>query len=130
MIFSRSSSESAIELLLVCGNRWLDLDGVESSDGKTPLHYICESSNNRRILELFLKSGSHNDCVDKRGHTPLDFIRDAEMKRIFLSERNPSKLKCLCARLVAKQRLNIDCLGSSASALKKFVVLHGYHSKD
>ena len=130
IIFARFSHEAAIRLLLACGSRWLDLDAVESSHRSTPLHRLCEQSDKRQLLELFLKSGCHPDGVDKRGRTPFDLIHDAEMKSIFPSERTPTKLKCLCARLVAQQRLNIDCMGTSDSALRKFVVLHGYHAKE
>lgn len=127
MIFCRFPNEPALRLLLACGSRWLDFDAVESTYGTTPLHRICRQRGNRQILEVLLKSGCHTDCVDKYGYTPLDFIKDVKMKSIFPSERTPSKLKCLCARLIVKQRLNIDRLGTPRSRLNKFVVLHGYH---
>lgn len=115
---------------MICGNPWLNLDAVESRHGGTALHSVCAQSGQREILEILLKSGSHRDCVDRYGHTPIDLINDVEMKSVFLCERIPSKLKCLCARLIAKQRLNIDRWESSTSALKKFLVLHGYHSEE
>lgn len=130
MILCRFPNVCAVQLLLTCGIRWLDLNAIEPSHGQTPLHLICMQSNNRKMLELFLKSGCHTDCVDKHGRTPTDFISNRKMKRLFPSERNPSKLKCLCARLIANHRLNINYLSASTNSLTKFVILHGYHLKE
>ena len=114
--------------MLTCGGRWLDLDAMEYSRGYTPLHLTCRRSDNQKILQILLHAGCHTDCVDRSGRTPLDLIKNSEMQSLFLSERVPSKLKCLCARLVVEQQLNLDSLGSSVSALNKFVLLHGYRS--
>lgn len=108
----------------------MDFDAVEDLSGNTPLHLICQQRNNQDILQLFLESGCHTDCVNKFGMTPLDYLRDPETRNLFPYEQSPLKLKCLCARLIGNKGLNIDHLGSSTSSLNKFIVLHGYHSTE
>ena len=126
MIFCRFPNKCVLQLLLSCGSRWLDIDAVESSHGDTPLHVICKQSNNRQILKLFLELDCHTDCVDKYGRMPIDYVKDLERKILFPSERIPSKLKCLCAHLIVKRRMNINRLAALPNALQKFVILHGY----
>ena len=127
MVLFRFPNKSALQLLLACGSRWLDLDAVEHFSGNTPLHRLCMDSDNPDMFELLLKSGCHTDCVNKEGRTPFDYIDDPDLKALDPSKKNPSKLKCLCARLIAKERLDMDRLGALTSVLNKFVVLHGYH---
>ena len=102
--------------MLACGSRWLDLDAVEHSGGNTPLHLLCMNSYNPDMVELLLKSGCHIDSVNKIGLTPFDYIEDSDLKALDPSRKNPSKLKCLCARLTAKERLDMDGLGASTSS--------------
>ena len=127
MVLFRFPNKSALQLLLACGSHWLDLDAVEYSGGNTPLHLLCMNSDNPDIVELLLKSGCHTDCVNRDGQTPFDYIEDSDLQALDPSRKNPSKLKCLCARLIAKERLDMDGLVALPSALKKFVVLHGHH---
>lgn len=107
----------------------MDLDAVEDSRGDTPLHLLCRNSNNPEMVELLLKLGCHTDCVNKDGRTPFDYITDAKLKSLGPSKKTPSKLKCLCAHLVAKEHLNVNELATSTSALNRFLVLHGHHPK-
>ena len=130
MVFFRFPNKSALELLLACGSRWLDVDAVEHSGGNTPLHFFCGTSTKREVLEVLLKSGCHTDFVNKYGLTPFDYVADRELKTLDPSGKNPSKLKCLCARLVAKEQLDLNRFGASTSVLNKFVVLHGAHSEE
>ena len=130
MAFFRFPNEPALRLLLTCGSRWLDLDAAEHSGGNTPLHLLCMNSSNREILELLLKSGCHTDCVNKDGLTPFNYIEDPELKTLDPLKKNPSKLKCLCAHLIAKNQLDMNELGASSSVLNRFVVLHGHHRKE
>ena len=128
MIFFRFPNESTVRLLLACGSNWMDLDAVENCRGNTPLHLICMNSNNGEILKLLLESGCHTDSVNKDGRTPFDYIKDLELRTFYSSKGIPSKLKCLCARFITKERSNINCLNALTSTLRKFVILHGYHS--
>lgn len=108
----------------------MDLDAVEHSHGNTALHLICMHSNNPEMIELLLKSGCHIDCVNKDGRIPFDYIEDPELRIFYSSRVYPSKLKCLCAHLIAKEQLDMTVLGASTPVLNRFVVLHGYHTME
>jgi ankyrin repeat protein len=110
---------------LNCGSRWLDLDAIETSDGNTPLHLICQGAKDKNIIKLLLNSGCHRDCVNKHGKIPSAYIRDKETTALFVSKPTPDYLKCLCARMIADKHLKTDIFGSSTSPLNKFIVLHG-----
>ncbi len=111
-------------MLLACGSRWLDLNAIESSSGNTPLHIICKRNGDQKIIKLLLNSGSHMDCVNKEGKTPLDYVNDKEIKALFTAKPTPDRLKCLCARIIVNKRLNTDTSSGLTSVLKKFVLLH------
>ncbi|CAF4886499.1 unnamed protein product [Rotaria sp. Silwood1] len=117
-------NESGLRFLLTCGNRWLDLDAIESSFGNTPLHVICERNRDQKIIKLLLNFGSHIDCVNKDGKIPLDYVNDKEIKALFTTKSTPDRLKCLCARIIVNKRLNIGTSSALTSSLKKFVFLH------
>ena len=82
------------------------------------------------MITLLLQSNCHTDCVNKDGLTPLDLLDDPEARNLFSYKQSPLKLKCLCARLISSERLNIDSLGVPTSSLNKFIILHGYHSTE
>ncbi|CAF3909515.1 unnamed protein product [Rotaria sp. Silwood1] len=117
-------NEFGLRLLLTCGNRWLDLDAIESSFGNTPLHIICERNRDQKIIKLLLNFGSHMDCVNKDGKIPLDYVNDKEIKALFTTKSTPDRLKCLCARIIVNKRLKIGTSSALTSSLKKFVFLH------
>ncbi len=110
---------------MACGSRWLDIDAMESSDGNTPLHIICANTRDRKIIKLLLNAGCHMDCVNKDGHTPVDYVKDKETRALLIPKPIPSNLKCLCARIIANKQLNTECLGVSRSNLNKFIIMHG-----
>jgi ankyrin repeat protein len=112
-------------LLLSCGNRWFDLDAIESSSANTLLHIICQGNGDKKIIELLLNSGCHMDCVNKDGKIPLDYVNDKETKGLFTTKPTPDRLKCLCARIIANKRLNTGTANALTSALNTFVFLHG-----
>ncbi|CAF2867396.1 unnamed protein product [Rotaria sp. Silwood2] len=117
-------NESGLRLLLTCGIRWLDLDAIESSFGNTPLHIICKRNRDLKIIKLLLNFGCHMDCVDKDGRIPLDYVYDKDFKALCTTNSTPDRLKCLCARIIVKKRLNISTSSTLTSSLKKFVFLH------
>lgn len=111
-------------MLLVCGNRLFDIDAMEDSEKNTPLHLICQHTNDRQIIEILLKCGSHMDCVNKHGKTPIDYIQDKEIRALFMPKQIPWNLKCLCARMIANNQSNTKSLEGLTSSLNKFVILH------
>ncbi|CAF3913540.1 unnamed protein product [Rotaria sordida] len=106
IIHIKFPNESALRLLLACGNRWLDLDEIESSSSDTPLHIICKRNRDQKIIKLLLNSGCHMDCVNKDGKIPSDYVYDKEIKALFTTKPTPDRLKCFCARIIANKRLN------------------------
>jgi hypothetical protein len=119
----RFPNESGLRLLLTCGSRWLDLDAIEPFHGNTPLHIICYRTQDRKIIELLLNAGCHIDCVNKHGKSPIDYVKNKQTRTLLSTKSAPLNLKCLCARMIVKKRLNINTFGTSA--LNKFIILHG-----
>ncbi|CAF2861419.1 unnamed protein product [Rotaria sp. Silwood2] len=119
-------NESALRLVLACGYRWLDLDAVESSMNNTALHLLCNESENQTMIKLLLNAGAHIDCMNRYGLTPLMYATSQKTKTFLKSKSTPTRLKCLCARMIASQRLNTSSLGPAKSKLNMFVSLHGF----
>ncbi len=94
---------------------WFDLDTIESSTGNTTLHVICKGKKDQQIIKLLLNSGCHMDCSNKNGKIPIDYIKDKEIRALFMPKPTPSNLKFLCARIIANKQLNTECLGQSTS---------------
>lgn len=122
--FYRFPNASTLQLLLAYGNRWLDLDAIESSRGNTPLHIICHGTKDRQIIELLLNYGCHIDGVNKYGRTPVDYVADKQIRALLIPKRTPPNLKCLCARIIGTKRLNTKSLVTPTSTLNKFIILH------
>ncbi|CAF4462954.1 unnamed protein product, partial [Rotaria socialis] len=57
--------------------------------------------------------------------TPLMYATGQETKAFLKSRASPTCLKCLCARMIANQRLNTSSIGSATSKLNKFIYRHG-----
>ncbi len=123
-VFYRFPNASVLRLLLACGNRWLDLDAIESSNRNTPLHIICHGKKDRQIIELLLNYGCHIDGVNKYGRTPVDYVADKEIRALLIPKRTPPNLKCLCGRIIGIKRLNTESLVTPTSTLNKFIILH------
>ncbi|CAF1160052.1 unnamed protein product [Adineta ricciae] len=116
---------AAFRLLLYCGRQYLCYDAVDFSNGNTALHCLCRDSNDKEFIKLLLDYGFHVDCVNEDGYLPIDYVKNDEIKTLLKSKTNPSRLKCLCARMIAQQCFNIECLGPPSSCLNQFVLLHG-----
>ncbi|CAF1195039.1 unnamed protein product [Rotaria sp. Silwood1] len=123
--YLRFPNESALRLVLACGHRWLDLDAVESIMNNTALHLLCHQSENQTMIKLLLNAGAHIDCMNRYGLTPLMYATSQETKAFLKSKSTPTHLKCLCASMIARQRLNTSDLGPATSKLNIFISLHG-----
>ena len=105
-------------------------DAIDSSNGNTALHCLCPDSNDKELAELLLGYGFDVDCVDEDGCLRVGWVRDDEIKTLLMSKTNPSHLKCICARMIAQQGFDIECLEQLTSCLNQFVLLHGgLHAK-
>ncbi len=117
-----------IQLLLLCGRQWIDLDAVDRVHGDTALHRIASSAtgvNAIAIIELLINAGAHIDCVNCYEEMPVDTATMNEIRFLLQSKQRPPSLKCLCARLITAQQLNYDSLWPPHTALNRFVLLHG-----
>ncbi|CAF1509461.1 unnamed protein product [Rotaria sp. Silwood1] len=123
--YLRFPNESALRLVLACGHRWLDLDAVESIMNNTALHLLCHQSENQTMIKLLLNAGAHIDCMNRYGLTPLMYATSQDTKAFLKSKSTPTRLKCLCASMIARQRLNTSDLGPATSKLNIFISLHG-----
>ncbi|UJR07818.1 hypothetical protein I4U23_012101 [Adineta vaga] len=121
--YLRCPNASALRLLLTYGRHWLDIDARDFSQGNTPLHIICLGSKNTEIIELLLNSGWHIDSENKHGLTLFHLLKRRSRPRAILRlQPQTTPLKCLCARIIARKRLNTSNINSS---LTKFILLHG-----
>jgi hypothetical protein len=101
----------------------LDIDAMDSQ-GLTPLHRACRGGASPTMIELLVHHGSHLDSVDARGRTSSVYTEEKKIIKLLTPRSKVDQLKCLCARLTAKQDLDGSLLASLPSDLKKFVLLH------
>lgn len=113
------------------GDRWIDIDAVDASNGDTALHLISRSTKSDAlpIVELLINAQAHLDCLNKHNRTPIDEAKILEIKVFLQKQQTPALLKCLCARYIVQNRLNCDSICSSESKLHKFLHMHGCIAK-
>ena len=115
------------QLLINLGNRWIDLDAVDISNGNTSLHIVSQSTKADAlpIVELLINAGAHVDCLNKHDQTPWDYAKSAEIKDLLQKQQTPSLLKCLCARYIVTKEINYELIWPSGTNLNNFIYLHG-----
>ena len=123
-ILYRFPHEASLRLLLTYGDRWLDIDD-RGSGGSTPLHIACLHGADQAIIELLVRSGSHLDSVNEAGRTPISYVGAKNIIQLLTPPLKTDRLKCLCARLVARQGLKTSGIKELPCQLQKFVFLHG-----
>ena len=124
------------QLLLTCGQQWIDVDARDQIHSETALHIVSHNfrqnvkENVIKILEILLDVGAHIDYVDYRGKTPLDEATDTDVRTLLRSKQKLPRLKCLCARLINTQQITYDHVWPKPTALTNFVQLHNTLSSD
>ena len=106
--------------MLQCGSNVNAIDSTRN----TPLHIFVsnnESICDESILKLLFNAGAHADYVNALGETPLDLATNPTIK-YQLKFRMHQSLKCLCARLIRKNKLSFD--GKVTSSLVNFIERH------
>jgi hypothetical protein len=79
------------------------------------------NESNTAILEFLCDAGAHLDCVNQDGKTAADIAVHPQAIQL-LKARTKLNLKCLCARLIQQNKLEIrDKLSNS---LIEFVSKH------
>ena len=105
------------------GSRWLDIDAMDSQ-GSTPLHIAVRGGASPKMIELLVHHGCHLDSVDGRGRTAVSYTEDTSIIQLLTPQPQVDRLKCLCARLIAKEGLKSSFMDPLSTNLKKFVDLH------
>jgi hypothetical protein len=118
---------AATQLLLTYCNRWIDVNAMESVNGNTALHIISSSDTNDSIavVKLLINSGAHIDCMNKFDQTPLDVAKNVEIRNLLKTKQSPSRLKCLCARLIVAKKLTYELIWPVETEMNIFLFLHG-----
>ncbi len=57
--------------------------------------------------------------------TPLDLAQTNELRTLLKSKQLPSRLKCLCARLIIDKQLPYEFLWPKETDMNNFLFLHG-----
>ena len=97
----------------------------------TPLHDLAmnkfenstneELDNIKAIFKLLINAGAHLDA-NAQGKTPEDCVEHEKLKSLFRRYPIQLSLKCLCARMIQKKKLNyIDCIPKHLHA---FIKIH------
>ncbi|CAF1494051.1 unnamed protein product [Rotaria magnacalcarata] len=116
----------ALQLLLAYGSHWLDLDAAERIFGCTALHLACQQFEEPVIVKCLIHAGAHLDCVNDEGQTPIECADDIAIRALFNTQNVPRRLKCICARLIVDERLNIVEDDLFTPYLQKFILMHDH----
>ncbi|UJR29136.1 hypothetical protein I4U23_010350 [Adineta vaga] len=113
-----------VALLLHCG-AYIDAFDAERN---TPLHLIAQRKDDIEnvlfIINLLCDTGrAHPDCVNTQGQTPLESAANIHVKAHLREKIGVGHLKCLCARLIRRQKIIFDNCQFS-SALVNFINKH------
>ena len=80
---------------------------MESRFGNTALH-IASHDGSLAVVQFLLNFNAHIDSMNMYQQTPLDVAQTVDMRTLFKSKQTPSKLKCLCARLIMEGELSYE----------------------
>jgi hypothetical protein len=100
---------------------------MELTYGNTALHISCQNDTNDSlaVVQLLINSGAHIDSMNMYKQTPFDIAQTHEIRTLLKSKQSPSRLKCLCARLIIDKQLSYEFLWPKETDLNNFLFLHG-----
>ncbi|CAF3487774.1 unnamed protein product [Rotaria sp. Silwood1] len=115
------------QLLITRYSQWIDLNAAEATSGNTALHISCKNStiDSLAVVQLLLNSGAHIDCMNIHNRTPFDIAQTIPIRTLLKTKQFPSRLKCLCARLVLDKQLPYELIWSNETEMNSFLFLHG-----
>lgn len=119
ILFSRYPCLRTIRILLQCV---ADIDAT-NIERFTPLHIFVSSSAgcNEKILQLLCDANAHLDYGSESGERPIDMAFNTNIKQLLRAKMTLS-LKCLCARLIRKDKVQFH--GMILNSLAAFVQRH------
>ena len=112
------------QVLLTHCNRWIDINAMESITGNTALHVSCQDYS-FTVAQFLINAGAHLDPLNRNDRTPLDLAQTNTIQSLLKSKHTPSRLKCLCARLIVKEEVPYEFLWSEETEMHRFLFLHG-----
>ncbi|CAF3631409.1 unnamed protein product [Adineta steineri] len=115
---------NTVRLLLQCG---ANIDAIDLKRN-TPLHLIAQRNDDIEnilfIINLLCDTGrAHPDCVNDNGQTPLESATNTHVKVHLRKKIGVGQLKCLCARLIRKQKISFKH-NQFSSLLVNFIEKH------
>lgn len=129
-LFSFPNLSLARVLLTHC-TRWIDINAIEPTYGNTALHISCQNTTNDSlaVVQLLIDSGAHIDSMNIFKQTPFDLAQTNEIRTLLKSKQLPSRLKCLCARLIIENQLSYEFIWPKGTDMNRFLYLHGSLAK-
>jgi len=100
---------------------------MELTNGNTALHISCQNDTNDSlaVVQLLINSGAHIDSMNMYKQTPFDVAQTHEIRTLLKSKQSPSRLKCLCARLIVDKQIPYEFLWPKETDLNNYLFLHG-----
>jgi len=100
---------------------------MELTYGNTALHISCQNDTNDSlaVVQLLINSGAHIDSMNMYKQTPFDVAQTHEIRTLLKSKQSPSRLKCLCARLIVDKQIPYEFLWPKETDLNNYLFLHG-----
>lgn len=97
---------------------------MEHTSGNTVLHISCQDDA-LHVVRFLIESGAHIDPMNINNQTPMDLAQSNEIRNFFKSKQTPLNLKCLCARMIVKNKMSYELIWSEVSRMNRFLFLHG-----
>lgn len=115
---------SIARVLLTYCHRWIDINAPESMYGNTALHTSCQDDS-LAVVRFLIESGAHVDALNINGQTPLNLAQTNEIQNLLKSKQSPMRLKCLCARMIIREKMPYEFIWSDQTEMNRFLFLHG-----
>ncbi|CAF3673347.1 unnamed protein product [Rotaria socialis] len=105
----------------------IDINALELTYGNTALHVSSQNStiDTLAVVQLLINSGAHIDCMNVDNQTPFDVAQADSIRKLLKAKQSPSRLKCLCARLILFKQLPYELIWPKETDLNSFLFLHG-----
>ncbi|CAF4213744.1 unnamed protein product [Rotaria sp. Silwood2] len=115
------------QLLITRYNQWIDVNAVEATSGNSALHISCKNStiDSLAVVQLLINYGAHIDCMNVHNRTPFDIAEAIPIRTFLKTKQLPSRLKCLCARLILDKQLPYELIWPKETEMNSFLFLHG-----
>lgn len=117
--FFRYPCLHTVRILLQCG---ADVN-ANNTERLTPVHVFVSTSSicDEKILQLLCDNHVHLDYTSELGKTPIDMAFNTNIRQL-LKTKMTLNLKCLCAKLIRKEKISVH--GRVSKSLISFIQRH------